>query len=403
MKIKLIISVLLSSLLNSCEPNVKEILQKSFKKCQTIQNGYYEMTRYTSLTNQNDTPEDIYVCYFDKLKNDSLFSSAFHLKHYKKGKHKRDVIYTGEDFIITNENDSSAKIMSKAKWFNEIKASAIKYPLFSPLVSRNSSPLPQDLDLEDRKHFFNFIGEENINNTICYHIQGNETPIDEKDSPISTLKLESHFWISKSELIPIQYSFEVVGVMKNRTADTIYQYTRDVLSKYEINNLKDKSILTFQSIPSNYEIKDYVSDTEIVPMLQIGTKAPDWTLVSLNNEIIKLNDIKGKYILIDFFYKGCYPCIQSIPAIQSLHDKYKNKDLIVIGIDPVDDNVSDLSDFLIKKGVTYTILLGNEEITKKYHVKNYPSMYLLDKNGKIIFTKYGYRKDFEKLIENIIL
>ena len=306
---KSIVIVIFSSLIISCDPNVKEILHKSFIKCQSIQNGYYEMTRYSDSTIDKNTPYETYTCYFEKIKNDSLFSSAFHLSHFSKGQNKMEVIYTGEDFVKIDKIDSTATIMSKAKWAKDIKASKFKYPLFSPFVNNSSSPLPKDSDFNDKKYKFKLIGEEEINNNICYHIQENETPKDEENSPIKTIKIEYHFWISKSELVPIQYSLDVVGVMNRMNNDTIFQYTKDVLKKYEINNLKDKSILTLQSVPNNFKINDYTPDNEFVPLLPIGTTAPNWQLISITNEKIKLTDLMGKYVLIDFFHKGCHPCI----------------------------------------------------------------------------------------------
>lgn len=48
----------------SCGPDVREILIKSYNKCQSIENGYYEMTRFNTLSNDKDTPGDTYSCYF---------------------------------------------------------------------------------------------------------------------------------------------------------------------------------------------------------------------------------------------------------------------------------------------------------------------------------------------------
>lgn len=102
MKIKSIFACLiLSSLLISCGPDVKEILKKSYDKCQSIQNGYYEMTRSMSLTDGEDSSINSYTCYFEKLsqrdpfgEKDSLYSTAFHNKQYQKGQYTGDVIST---------------------------------------------------------------------------------------------------------------------------------------------------------------------------------------------------------------------------------------------------------------------------------------------------------------------
>ena len=73
MKAILLIFVLIGSLLfTSCQPNAAEILKKSFKKCQSIENGYYEMTHYMKYMSGSDTSISSYMCYFKKLPDDTL-------------------------------------------------------------------------------------------------------------------------------------------------------------------------------------------------------------------------------------------------------------------------------------------------------------------------------------------
>src|SRR6185503_1959515 len=129
-----------------------------------------------------------------------------------------------------------------------------------------------------------------------------------------------------------------------------YQYEIDVLNKYEINNLKDESILTLGSIPSYYKLKDYVPYKSAEPLPK-DTLAPSWQLLSLADEKISLTELKGKLVLIDFFYKSCYPCMQALPASQTLNEKYKDKGLRIIGIDPYDKKEDDIAAFLAKRGV----------------------------------------------------
>jgi thiol-disulfide isomerase/thioredoxin len=184
--------------------------------------------------------------------------------------------------------------------------------------------------------------------------------------------------------------------------DTMYQYEKDYLNKYEINNLNDQSILTLTSIPTGYKVQDYVPFKNPIPLPK-DSLAPNWKLLSLSDKEISLTDFKGRVVLIDFFYRSCYPCMQALPALQALHDKYHDKGLTVIGIDPYDKKDDNLSSFLAKRGVTYTVLLGGKDVAKDYRVSGYPTMYLIDKNGKVIFNQVGYGKGIEYLLEKVIL
>ena len=78
------------------------------------------------------------------------------------------------------------------------------------------------------------------------------------------------------------------------------------------------------------------------------------------------------------------------------------KNIRIIGIDPYDKKEDDIAAFLAKRGVTYTVLLGGKDAAKDYHVSGYPTMYLIDKTGKIIFTQVGYGKDVEDTLDEII-
>ena len=384
--------------LSSFGQDAKDILKKSYDKCQSVQNGYYEMTRCMKFMSEKDTTKNSFKCTFKKLKGDTLYSSAFHYKLFWKDEYSGDVLYTGNDFVRTNAKDSTATIMSKTLWAKEIKSYSHNYIFYSPLTNKKSTPLPHDSDFIDNSHIFKFIGEENLNKVSCYHIQVNEIPENDSTEAMKTLRVEYHYWITKENFIPVQYSTAYDMVMNN---DTMYQYEKDVLNKYEINSLIDENSLTLNSIPSYYTTKDFVP-YKSPALLPKDTIAPTWELLSLTDEKINLKNLRGQLVLIDFFYKSCYPCMQALPALQSLNEKYKDKGLKVIGIDPYDKKEDDIATFLSKRGVTYTVLLGGKDAAKDYHVSGYPTMYLIDKNGKIIFTQVGYGKDVEKTLDDII-
>lgn len=377
-----------------------EILKKSFEKSQSIKNGYYEMEHYMKYISSKDTSLHLFNCYFNKLENDSIYSSAFHYEMFSRGEYKRDVLYTGDDFVTFSENDSTGSIMSKNLWAKEIKSYSHNYTFYSPLTNRESYPLPKDSAFFDKKNIFEYLGEETINNIPCYHIRKSIIPENDSIEMMKTLRTEINYWVNKYDYIPIQYSTAIDLVMNN---DTMYQFEKKVLTKYELNNLKDETQLKLSSIPSFINIKDY-KPYKRTKLLQKDTIAPNWSLISLKDKTVSLSDYKGELVLIDFFYKSCYPCMLALPALQNLHKKYNSKGLKVIGIDPYDTKEKDdIDNFLAKRGVTYTVLLGGKEVAKEYHVSGYPSIYLIDKNGKIIFTQVGYREGTEVEIEKIII
>ena len=103
---------------------------------------------------------------------------------------------------------------------------------------------------------------------------------------------------------------------------------------------------------------------------------------------------------IDFFYKSCAPCCAALPFLQSLYEKYKNNGLVMIGIDPYDDPVKgEMSAFLAKRGITYTVLFSDRELPKTYHVSGYPTLIFLNREGNIVKTQYGFSTTLEEALE----
>jgi len=393
------IGLLLSVTLASFAQDAKDIIRRAYNKCQSIKNGYYEMDNYWKPMATKDTFKTVATCYFKKLKNDSLHASAFHTRHFWKGQHTADILYTGNDMVRLTPYDSVATIHAKALWRDQIKETVSGRSFNAPVADWERSPMPLIASFTDQKHTFKFVGEEAINQSACYHIQMNEMPENKSTEASKTIRIEKHYWIKKEDLIPIQYLTVYDVVMNN---DTMCDYQMTTITKYEVNNLKDEHILTMGSIPAWYKMKDYVP-TVYPKLLPRDTTAPNYTLQSMIDESISLNGLKGKLVLMDFFYKGCYPCMQALPGLQALHEKYEGKGLKVVGIDPFDKDKDDIAAFLAKRNITYSVSLSGEDIAKDYHVSMYPTMYLIDKNGKIIFVQEGYSPDVEKALEEAIL
>src|SRR5690606_15334260 len=66
-------------------------------------------------------------------------------------------------------------------------------------------------------------------------------------------------------------------------------------------------------------------------------KFPFNELVLNNGDTINLSELKGKVVLLDFWYRGCLPCIKAIPELNELQKEFED-DLVVIGVNDVDDN-----------------------------------------------------------------
>ncbi len=372
--------------------NAEDILQKSYNKCQSIENGYYEMTKYRKFMSSKDTSKSYSSCYFKKLKNDDLNLPAYRIDY------GGIAFYNGNELVDASSYDSTAIIFSKELWAKRIEKESRRFSFFVPFTNEKYSLIQHDSDFNDKRYIFKLVGEETLQDDICYHIQVNALYKTEISDNYRNIETNYNYWIKKSDYTPIQYSIVYTMVIQN---DTTYQYEKNVLTKYELNNLKEENLFSLTSIPDYYKFKDY-TPAKAIPLLQNATTAPNFELLSLDDKKINLERFKGQLVLVDFFTKSCYPCMLALPGLQALHEKYKSKGLKVIGINIYDKKEDGIIPFLSKRRITYPVLLGGRDVGENYSISVIPTIYLIDKNGKIIFSFDGYEKKKEQELEDII-
>jgi cytochrome c biogenesis protein CcmG, thiol:disulfide interchange protein DsbE len=132
-----------------------------------------------------------------------------------------------------------------------------------------------------------------------------------------------------------------------------------------------------------------------------GTKAPDFDLVSSEGKL-KLSDLKGQYVYLDFWASWCGPCRQSFPWMNSLHDKYNGKGLKVVGIN-VDKKLEDAKVFLKDVPAKFSVAYDDTGATPKaYAVKGMPTSLLIGPDGTVIFVHQSFKDADKADIENKI-
>ena len=129
-------------------------------------------------------------------------------------------------------------------------------------------------------------------------------------------------------------------------------------------------------------------------------KAPDFTLMDLNDKVYKLRDLENKVVLINFWATWCGPCRMEIPEFNELHKNYHEKGLEILGIS-ISDNKKQLKNFTKSFAVDYPLLYGGtremNKIMKDYGgVYAVPSSFLIGKNGSFIWKYPGaVLKDYD--------
>jgi cytochrome c biogenesis protein CcmG/thiol:disulfide interchange protein DsbE len=112
------------------------------------------------------------------------------------------------------------------------------------------------------------------------------------------------------------------------------------------------------------------------------SQAPDFTLQDLSGRSVRLSDLRGKVVLVEFWATWCPPCRASVPVIEHLHKTFAEKGLVVLGIS-IDEQWDSVRTFAREKGISYAVLRGNEEVSEQYMVRLVPTMFLVGKDGMI--------------------
>jgi thiol-disulfide isomerase/thioredoxin len=128
------------------------------------------------------------------------------------------------------------------------------------------------------------------------------------------------------------------------------------------------------------------SESVTAPELATG----DW----INSAPLKLNELRGRVVLIEFWTFGCINCRNTLPFIKSWHDRYQDKGLTVIGVhSPEFDEerkVENLRREVTSLGIRYAVVTDNDYQTwSAYHVEAWPTTFLLDKQGRIRWMHVG--------------
>lgn len=115
-----------------------------------------------------------------------------------------------------------------------------------------------------------------------------------------------------------------------------------------------------------------------------GAIAYNITETSVSGEPFNLSALRGNYVLLDFWGTWCVPCRKEMPMLKELHESYKDKNFVMVGI--AKDELNDLNRFLKEEDINWTQLLQEDDISilKLYNINQYPTTFLIDPSGIII-------------------
>jgi thiol-disulfide isomerase/thioredoxin len=128
----------------------------------------------------------------------------------------------------------------------------------------------------------------------------------------------------------------------------------------------------------------------VVLLLTVGTaSAGSFKFKDLQGHEQRLQDYRGKWVLVNFWATWCPPCLEEIPDLMALHEAHKKSDLVVIGV-ALDSTKESVVEFVAKKKIGYPIVFGNYDLAAQVgEVEVLPTSYLYNPAGKLVSYQQG--------------
>ncbi|WP_299272494.1 peroxiredoxin [uncultured Psychroserpens sp.] len=203
---------------------------------------------------------------------------------------------------------------------------------------------------------------------------------------------------------PLPQIIEIKGIYKSKIDGRI-------ISKKEFNSYK--GVYTFHKVvkakegkgrdtilitPPSKKMKDRDVARKKNFKEQLNRTAKNFDVVDLYGNKISLSALKGKIVVLNFWFVNCPPCKDEIPELNKVVAKYKtNDDVVFIGF--VLDKKDKLNRFLSQTQFDYKPIPNSKNIANQYYVYAYPSHIIIDKNGVISHIDVGLKEGNISLLD----
>src|SRR5262249_26592963 len=209
-------------------------------------------------------------------------------------------------------------------------------------------------------------------------------------------KNSTRYWIDREQFLVLRESAD--QTFRN-SPDSVTRYLRVVnFISAAINEPAPDSAFSYTPPKGAIEIDrlepEALARKRDAPVNWIGQAAPNFTLTDLNGETVSLQSLRGKAVLLNFWATWCGPCVAEMPHLEKLHREYKNKGVIVLGID--DEGAEVAQGYLKQHGYTFNTLIDAEkQASRLYRINAIPQSFFITKDGKIAAYNRGTLRESE--------
>jgi peroxiredoxin len=206
---------------------------------------------------------------------------------------------------------------------------------------------------------------------------------------ITTLLATScHASVSKIAA-PVSTNDTTTHAMLHPDANTIYLDTagNKITAPQFMENMKTGKYTFLPDMKDGKVISIKLKTAE--QKVTVSSMAPEFSGTDLNGKVINLKALKGKTVILNFWFTSCAPCLQEIPELNDLVTKYKDDNSVVF-VAVTYNSPDDVKKFLKQKDFKFSILAGHADIINQYGISGYPTSMVIDKKGNVVFSLTTY-------------
>ncbi|CAD5275943.1 MULTISPECIES: TlpA disulfide reductase family protein [unclassified Imperialibacter] len=199
--------------------------------------------------------------------------------------------------------------------------------------------------------------------------------------------LEQELLIDKETYLPYSYRTIVPG---NQGFQLV------TFKHINTNASRPDNIWTYERYPAafsrqTYEEFDAAEATKMTT--KIGSMAPEWKLPMVDGDSASLSSQKGNLVLLEFWFPYCKGCVEAVPDINALQEKYKKNGLRVYGIETLNSSYDKLIRYIKKYNIEPPTLYNGKLVAREYEARVAPTFMLLDRKGRFVYIREGFDKE----------
>ena len=113
----------------------------------------------------------------------------------------------------------------------------------------------------------------------------------------------------------------------------------------------------------------------------VGAPAPEIALKDLQGQEVRLSDLHGKVVLVNFWATWCKPCKEEMPAMQASYERLREQGFVVLAVNELED-VEKVAEHIKTHGHTFLVVMDhNNGVANRYGVVGLPASFLIDRQG----------------------